>query len=338
MTPRLIEGSGGLLASKALNRECGPENRTIQFRGVGMSERRGIFLSMISIRKPFKSEEVLEKLRYVQSEAGNVQGAGGDSRTIFSNYLKWVNEAVRILNPVVSSGDLDRLVTTKHYWVLRTSHPDSFEILRFLNYEVSERVRDLDQEVRELEETRRFWKWGNGFYIAVVPDTNFLLDYHRDLASIDWHLKLGRPGYSPVILCVPMVVVDELDNLKLSNKNEFGKEPLRKRARKALRMLEASLVKPGDRVKLTRSENDGIERSDVYLTMFTDGPGHLPILPNDAEVRDRAITLKPFASHVFIATTDLGMMFKSRYEDLDVCKFEDVQQLSSDSGKSSEEE
>ncbi len=284
---------------------------------------------MVSIRKSFKSEEVLEKLRYVQSEVGNVQGMGGNSRTIFSNYLRWVNEAVRVLNPVVSSGDLDRLVTTKHYWVLRTSHPDSFEILRFLNYEVSERLKDLDQEIRELEDMRLFWEWGNGFHIAVVPDTNFLLDYHHDLASIDWHFKLRLTGYSPVILCVPMVVVDELDNLKLSNKNEYGKEPLRKRARKALQVLESSLVKPGDRVKLTPNALSGIERSEVYLTMFTDGPGHLPITPNDAEVRDRALTLKPFTSHVFIATTDFGMLFKSRYENLDVCKFEDVQQVTS---------
>lgn len=289
---------------------------------------------MIAIRSRVTAKQALENLRYVHMKIGDVQGAGGDVRTMYSNYLNWANEAVRMLGPMVSAEDLDRLVTTKRYWVLRANHPDAFAIHQFLNYEISERVQELEREVQELDSIGKMWQWENGFYVAVVPDTNFLLDYHKDLASIDWHTKMKLPGLAPIMICVPMIVVDELDGLKLSNKKEYGKEPLRKRASKALRMLETHLEKPGDRISLHSGVEYEEERADVFLTMFTDGPSHLPITPHDAEVRDRALTLRPFASHVSIATIDFGMMFKARYEELDVCKFEDVRTSESESGNS----
>ena len=294
------------------------------FEQANLSVPRGMVLSMVNIRSPFKSDHGLEKLRQVHSDAGNILGSGNELKTIFGSYLKWVNESTRILKPLLSSIDMDRLVTTKNYWVLRAGGPDSHELMRFLSSEILERIQILEQEIKKLQNLHDSWRWENGYYIAIVADTNFLLDYHGSLATIDWHKKLKLEGNSPIVICIPMIVVDELDGLKLSNKNEHNKEPLRNRARKAIRMLEKTLDKPGERTKLPGEPIQGVENSEVYLTIFNDGPDHIPLMPKDAEIRDRAGSLKPFTSNVFVATIDTGMMFKCRSDDISVCKFEDI--------------
>ena len=289
-----------------------------------MSAPRGIVIYMVNISSPFKSSQAIEKLRQVHSDVGNILGAGNDIKTILGSYLKWLTESTRILKPVLSSIDMDRLVITKNSWVLRNSRTDSPELIRFITSEILERAQNLDQEVKELEKIQQSWKWENGYYISVVADTNFLLDYHGLLARIDWHNRLDLRGNAPIVICIPMIVIDELDSLKLSNKIEHNKEPLRERARKTIRMLEKTLDKPGERTKLPGEPIPGVENSEVYLTIFNDGPDHIPLIPKDAEIRSRAGSLKPFTSHVFVATIDTGMMFKCRSEDIQVCKFEDV--------------
>ena len=279
---------------------------------------------MVNIRSPFKSGDAIEKLRYVHSKAGNILGAGNDLKSIFSKYLEWVIESTRILKPVLSPIDMDRLVTTKNYVLMRTNSPDSYELMRFIQSEVLERTLGLDQEIKELEKVQQSWRCENGYYISVVTDTNFLLDYHGRLTRIEWHKKLDLRGNAPIVICIPIVVIDELDRLKLSNKNEHNKEPLRERASKTIRLLEKNLGKPGDRTKLPNEQPPGEEKTEVYLTIFNDGPEHIPLSPNDAEIRDRANSLKPFTTHVFVVTIDTGMMFKCRSEDIPVCKFDDV--------------
>lgn len=84
-----------------------------------------------------------------------------------------------------------------------------------------------------------------------------------------WSDLIDIRGSHTVLLMVPMAVVDELDRLKLNNatppKGELARRTL---ARRALRVLQETLGRPGDWAELARPEMHGNGRTDRILLAF----------------------------------------------------------------------
>lgn len=281
---------------------------------------------MISL-KPSSSPS--STLQLIQRISGNLTSAqqGHNSREALYNYLFWAYSSLRDLGPHLRQTDLDRLVTTKRFWALQSvlEPKDESMIRLFINLEIDERSRDFEFEIEEMRRAISDWKYqGQPQLVAIVLDTNILLEHHHELATVDWTTKAKIMSDVGISLLVPIVVLDELDRLKRDNKSgRKGQPPIRTQARQALRTLENLLDKPGVRRTLRSAGFDENSiTSELSLSVMEEPLGHLPLAHVDSEIEDRALTLLPFAKKVCIATYDTGLAFRARQVNLDVCKFE----------------
>ena len=105
-------------------------------------------------------EQLLEKLKEVDRQAGNARSTGAGT-TAQQAYLTWANNAVELLNTLIGPTDLERLVLTRRYWTIQEAPlvvPRAGELTEWaamnhlVNVELGERVRVLDETVRELQE------------------------------------------------------------------------------------------------------------------------------------------------------------------------------------------
>lgn len=281
---------------------------------------------MISLKPSSSPSSTLQLIQRISGDLTSAQ-KGDNSKEALYNYLSWAYSSLRVLGPHLRQEDLDRLVTTKRFWALQSliEPKDESMIRLFINLEIEERSRDFEFEIEELRRAISDWKvLGQPQLLAVVLDTNVLLEHHHELVTVDWTSRAKVMTDVAISLLVPIVVLDELDRLKRDNKSgRKGKPPIRTQARQALRTLENLLDRPGARTILrsARFDENSIT-SELFLSVMEEPPGHLPLAHVDSEIEDRALTLLPFAKKVCIATYDTGMAFRARQVNLEVCKFE----------------
>jgi hypothetical protein len=162
----------------------------------------------------------------------------GESNRWLVDYLDWVNEAARMLRSQVSASDIERLVLTKRYELLLsmvapvshstdskvvTRNPASQVLLGamanstpdpvvngLLGIEVEERVAAFDEVCTTL--VRQFERWSR-VGVSVVLDTTVYMTHPDKLESLDFS-TLAEVRDEAIHVLVPMVVVEELDNLK----------------------------------------------------------------------------------------------------------------------------
>lgn len=274
---------------------------------------------MITLRPGASPSNVLKLLEDAHWKLNDAQGGVPNTTEVFLKYLQWANTYISILGPFIGKGDIDRLIMTKRYWTLQgIVEPTAHRMIRpFIDLEISERIKEFESEIRDLNYMLSRWSvHDNSSLVALVLDTNVLLDHHEELASFDWATKVELRSNVPIVLSIPLAVIDELDRLKRDNLT-------RTRARQALRTLDKHLEKPGEWFRLKQQGSEGsIIWSDLYLSIIVDEPGHVPLTHVDSEIVDRALTLEPFARDVFIATYDTGMALRARQANLKVCKFD----------------
>lgn len=250
----------------------------------------------------------------------------GSAKNALDRYLLWAYRGIDVLGSHLRNSDLERLVTTKRFWSLQAviNPQDDSMIRHFINLEISDRERVISQEIAELKEMMHQWKVEFSSPTVVILDTNILLEHHHELASYGWNVALNLVSDIPIILTVPVAVVDELDRLKRSNTKGGGSEPAyRTKARLALRMLDEKFKNSNSRLLLRSEEiiTGTGHQSSIHLAILMDEIGHVPIDHADAEIVDRALTLAPFVREVRVATYDTGMALRVRQAGLNVCKF-----------------
>ncbi len=230
-------------------------------------------------------------------------------------YLDWTTDAVERLSSLVSSADVNRLVLTKRYEQLlaglgnfNTSRMERL-VNQLVRAELQQRTAALKQVVETLGYELQRWQVRG---LPVVADSSFYVHHPDKLREADFAELLGVKG-AAVHLMVPMVVVDELDQLKESKATHA-----RWRARYTLAVLDelfqanteqAVLHTPNAEERLTT----GLRRGEVTLQLLFDPPGHVRLPINDDEIVDRALAIQPLAGRqVTVLTYDTGQATRAR--------------------------
>ena len=242
-------------------------------------------------------------------DVANARSAGS-THELVSRYGSLCLETVRQLQYELTNRALDELVLSDRYrLIMMTLGSDAAGQLVDLELALLQR-RFADAAKAVNAEIQR---WGTVGWL-IVPDTNVLLHVlDNDIDRVGWRDLAGLPGKDPIVVVIPMVVVDELDRLKRS-----GKDAVRTRARVTIRAIHRLL--DGDPQRFASiGEQDGTDR----LAVFLDSPGHVRMESADSEIIDRAVALMAraeprvhsvdpeFARPVRLLTADQGMALRA---------------------------
>jgi hypothetical protein len=238
-------------------------------------------------------------------------------------YLDWANSAVERLGSLIRSSDLERLVLTKRYELLLSGVGDlaNEETRRLTNslvsIELKQRVDAFEAAVKELGWQLVLWEQRGQ---PVVADSSFYIEHPHKFEEADFAAVTGISEDS-IHLLVPMVVVDELDDLKRSRDQHQ-----RWRAGYTLAVLDRLFQISHDRAVLHEPDPEsvrlsGIRRGEVTVSLIFDPPGHVRLPINDDEIVDRAAAVKPLAGRqVTLLTYDTGQASRGRRAELNVIK------------------
>ncbi|WP_433919785.1 PIN domain-containing protein [Streptomyces canus] len=230
-------------------------------------------------------------------------------------YLDWATYAVDRLGTLISGADLDRLVLTKRHDQLLAGL-DSFTIgttQRLVNQLVSGELRQrtaaFTAAVETLAQELQRWQLRG---VPVVADSSFYIKHPEKLEAVDFGTLLDVTEH-PVHLVVPMVVVDELDQLKESKDRH-----VRWRAGYTLAVLDRLFQENTEHAVLREANalvqrHTGVRRGEVTVQLMFDPPRHVRLPLNDDEIVDRALALKPLSGReVTVLTYDTGQATRAR--------------------------
>ncbi|WP_214103258.1 PIN domain-containing protein [Acrocarpospora catenulata] len=179
-----------------------------------------------------------------------------------------------------------------------------------MTLELDERESDLRTAIDELEQQAAHWGDGDAL---IVTDTGVFLN-GPELPDLDLAPDIDAAEGERIRLIVPMIVIDELDKLKLHNNKD-----VRSRARRALRDI-SRLVVDIDRPNLLRDAEPpsvtparGLRRGRVRIEIMFDPRGHIRLPINDDEIVDRALTVQSLAGReVWLAAYDTNQCLRAR--------------------------
>lgn len=230
---------------------------------------------------------------------------GEHPKDYLATYLGWVDEASRMLGNHLQRTQLEELLHTRHYWALRQMDGGEAWLTGQIKTEMNARSEALSELAYEAERLEAWWKVPA---TIVVLDSNVLLHATEYFDELDWPRALDID--SAIQLVIPMVVVDQIDNLKRS------KQLVRSRARQTANRLEACLSKR-PRVPLSRSGTHiggySIPGPITTVEVLVDPLDHSRLPDSDSEIVDRGLYLRELTGRtVLIATWDNLMRFRAR--------------------------
>jgi len=243
----------------------------------------------------------------------------GTAADIVNGYLMWVSNQVRMLQARLTTGDLDRLLTSPRYWATLANPLAVPSTVFAVTEEVQYRARLMNEAATELTQATEAWRPVDGAYTnLVVVDTNFWVEQETSFDSTDWHELVDRAEgpSSPSLqdelrLVIPMVVIDELDSLT-------HKSNLRPKVTGATRWLYKHLRDAPARPAMLTEETD--TRGVVTAQLVFEPHAHARLPNNDDEIVETAVRLRDFLGHpaaqVFFLTYDAGAAFRAGHAGL----------------------
>jgi hypothetical protein len=236
---------------------------------------------------------------------------GGDE--VITKYLQWVNDADRMLGPVLRRADLDRLVYTPRYWATLANPIPAPAVVGAVRQETEQRERDLDAALKEARELRDHWAADPRGTQVVVPDTGVFLNHVEekngrfDIGTIAWRSLAQARTFDEVRVVVPIVVIDEMELIK---DNRSIAEKRRNKARWTVNTLfDWFEVEPGS-WHLLRDRTAQV--GPVAIEVLPDVRGHQRLPRNDDELVDRAVVLKEIlAAPVHFLSYDTGAVLRA---------------------------
>jgi hypothetical protein len=267
-------------------------------------------------------DNIRQVLTGVHTAAMNLSGGSHSAFGSLLKYLQWATESARVLRSQVSARDLDSLIFTPRYQTLLAScgtlagSDQQFLVRGLVELEVTERVEALEAAIAEFEAQTRRWA---GQELLVVADSSFYCHNPQCLRDADLHEILGLVPSKPIRLLFPIVVVDELDGLK-----ESGKQQARWRAPHTLGLLD-EVLRGGTfgvwRPEVVGDFGSGNVRGRVSMEMVLDQPGHVRLPIDDDEIIDRAVAIQTLAGRpVRLLTCDTGQHTRGCAAGLEVTK------------------
>jgi hypothetical protein len=271
---------------------------------------------LVTPRPGAHPEGLLQNLKCVHNQANNARGGTGVDR--YNAYMRWAHESVRMLRGQVTQASLDQLVLTRTYWALQSQATSVVgPVIELVDVELTDRVSVLDDAVTAMTEQVARWSRPG---IFVVADSSFYIHHRQKVEDLDLRDELGAQA-DPVHLLVPLLVVDELDNLKQSKDRHS-----RWRARNTLAVLDKVLRDPHS-VGILRpsgqaaADDGGVPRGKITMEFVFDPPAHVRLPINDDEIIDRAVAIQIIANQsVTMITYDTGQSTRARAAGLTVVK------------------
>lgn len=257
--------------------------------------------------------DAAEELSRQEMAVGNVRTGGHTSQDLLREYLNWALGAERMLRSHFTGDSISSIVFTRRYWALQTSGTDNWETARALvEAEITEQSARLLAEKALLDDAQARWMRGR----LLVPDTSALI-HGPKLWEWDPAADLGWRDI-PVHIVLPILVLDELDELK-----EHTKEHTRYRARQTLKWIAEQIGSSQSFLVRRGSVADGPDglmvRGDVCLDVLLYGPGDVRLPIADDEIVDRAAAIATLAGRdVMLVTNDISQAYRARLAGLDV--------------------
>jgi PIN domain len=256
------------------------------------------------------SADVVAAVREVGGKARNLQGCSVPQQ-LKSQYLAFCVNSSELLGRFFVADEVDRVILTRRYWTLLGMDDGSDAVLQLLNREIAESIQRLHQ----LEEatTKLHDRWMSPGSRFVVADTNVYLHHPQFFDEVDWRTVVGG-GVANVRLILPLLILDELDLHKRSNK-----QAVRIRARETLKRIQRLFVTGS----LTRRPLAGQDEG-LTVELLMDDLGHRRHPHNDSEIVDRSRCLADLVSPQTLkfVTGDIPMALRARNAGLDVVPLE----------------
>jgi hypothetical protein len=254
-------------------------------------------------------ETIVRTIRDAALHVGNIRSSYPSPIDAFNLYLRWADDMIRQLGPLLSPVDVQRLIATPRYWVMQGIDPAAHgNLISFVNLELDERFRALSEAGDHLDQAMKRWRGRTGRLI--LPDTNLYLHHPEPFDTVNWAAMLANE-LEDVHLVVPMLVVDELDRQKRS-----GDKTVRTRARTTIRRLSELLPHP---TTIGYLHNPGLDKGATTVELFLDDADHVRLPDADYELIDRASAVRDLADRpLTIITFDGGLAFRARALEVDV--------------------
>ncbi|MGC4966294.1 PIN domain-containing protein [Streptomyces globisporus] len=280
---------------------------------------------LITPRPGAHPQNIHDALRNARNSADNLRGAlSTNAYSRLLRYLDWATETSGTLRHQISDADISRLILTPRYEALLgncgslAGTAQERLVNGLVNLELAERVADLGVAVDALSD--RIQRW-SGSELFVIADSSFYCHNPQKLEDADLHTILDLRRDTNVRLLFPITVVDELDGLK-----ETSKQQGRWRAIHTLGLLDGllngSTFGIWRRAETLRDESGNLQvRGEVQVEIVLDAPGHIRLPIADDEIIDRAVNVQALANReVRLLTCDTGQHTRGRAAGLKVTK------------------
>ncbi len=258
------------------------------------------------------NEDSVRLFRDIQMDIGNKRSQYGPHQAL----MEWAFAAESQLRFLLPPSEIDRLVLTERFH-------RAIEALGL----TAPALGELEAaQLRWRTETEQIDAWRNRWqqripignpvrYIPpaylVILDTSMFINQAAPFDETDWHARLGIDAIRGIRLVVPMIVVDQLDNLK-----DRGPKGVDTSAREALKRL-TTLYSPLADMSLSQPL-PSVNGVDICVLEDPRGP-YTRYPDSDAEVIRRAVALQTTTGRTtMLATRDVAMSFRARFEGLAV--------------------
>jgi hypothetical protein len=230
-------------------------------------------------------------------------------------YMRQCNEQARKMTGLFRASTIDALILTPRYWAIVPLNPHLDHARSMVDFELAECERRLGETIDEVKTWRKSWSKPG---VLIIADTNVFLHHLEPFDRIDWRSELDRRDMDDLTLVIPLIVIDELDNLKRS-----GAKEVRPRARGALKLIDGFVATGKDRSTIAVPT---ISHGGVYVRLLVDPPRHVRLPHADSELIDRAASLIDLVSRtsnpVIFVTGDTGAVIRARTANVDVIKLQ----------------
>ena len=183
---------------------------------------------------------------------------------------------------------------TDRYWYVINHRSTTFGYKPgIFRQEIEHQASRLERIAGQFEQVRSWAATTQA--ITVVPDTNVLV-HCGNITDIDWGTVAGNAS---VRVLVPLVVVDELDELKRTAREKSDRTAIRAN----IKLLREKLAgcKAGQEATLVGT---------ATVAVLPDPLGHRRLASNDQEICERA-ALVGQVKPVRLATNDMGMHLRA---------------------------
>ena len=156
------------------------------------------------------AESALGQLVQIRSSVEGFRSALNTDAVLAANtYLRWSEDAERVLRQTFSTTDLVESLYTRRYWHIREISVDTPRPFPLIRDEIDTQLASLTSAISQIEHYGRLLG-GPGSPSLVLLDTNVLV-HGIQFQDILWHSEFKRTA---VALVLPLVIIDELDKLK----------------------------------------------------------------------------------------------------------------------------